>query len=155
MKNEKLKNRSPKIGVADKSPESYFIIFHSSFFILYFSLLLRQIKRLRVMFKMPFMRSIAKRLVFRMTTTAERKNRSSPQPVIFAMLIYYFKIALYFKRAVVVNDNFSACHKSKSNKYIGGHKSIVLEMGSKEGKGIGSDSPNFFFACFAFLVAFV
>ena len=65
------------------------------------------------MFKMPTMRAIAKGFVFGVTAAAKRKSRSSSQPVVLAMFIYYFKIAFYLKRAVIVDDNFCGCHKSK------------------------------------------
>jgi hypothetical protein len=72
------------------------------------------------MLKMAFVGAIAERFVLGQPTAADRYQFASAQSVKVAVLVYYFKLALYSERAVVVHCYFSLSHSSFvwfNNKY--------------------------------------
>lgn len=68
----------------------------------------REVKGRRHMFEISFVRTITKRFVGRLTTTAERNNRSSLQTIRIGLSVDNLKVAFDFDRAVVVDYDF--CH---------------------------------------------
>ena len=62
------------------------------------------------MFKVAFMRGIAKGLVFGKTATANGYCISAAQVVNISIFIYNLKISLNSKRAIAIHCNFRCCH---------------------------------------------
>ena len=61
-----------------------------------------EVECLGVMLEMAFVATIAKRLVGRKATTADRNHRAALKAIYIALCVYYFKIAVNFHRAVAV-----------------------------------------------------